>query len=444
MSRFDPTVEATAESEDNYRNSLFDFIYRSPSPYHASRCLADFLEGAGFTRLVEEGQWSLEPGGRYYVTRNDTSLIAFRCGQNRADSAGIRAIGAHLDSPCLKLAPNPILERHGYHQLNVEVYGSPLLRTWFDRDLSIAGRIFFDNGKSSVGKCLIHKVNPLAVIPSIAIHLEREANIRQEINSQTHLNPVISGDMDSLEQLLLTGDDITDSGYNGQLLLGHDLSLYDVNPPECFGTGGMLISSARIDNLLSCHAGAIAIAEAKTDNFCLLVCSDHEEVGSVSDSGAGGPFLASVLRRSVGLDPSVIRRSLLISADGTHGIHPNYPHKHDDLHAPIIGDGLVIKVNANQSYASSGESVAFIRKLCENINVPHQVFISRNDIRCGSTIGPIVASEIGIRTVDVGVAQFAMHSIRELASIGDAMDFKKLLTAVLESEKVDLSKWVGT
>ncbi len=444
MKRFDLIAGATAESGVDYGDSLVDFIRRSPSPYHASRCLADFLEGAGFLRLREEEKWGLEPGGKYYVTRNDTSLIAFRCGQNPADSVGIRAIGAHLDSPCLKLTPNPILMRHGYQQLNVEVYGSPLLRTWFDRDLSIAGRIFFDDGEGGVGKCLIHKSNPLAVIPSIAIHLEREANTRQEIDSQTHLNPVISGDTDSLEELLSTGDNFTESGYGGQRLLGHDLSLYDVNPPGRLGTGEMLISSARIDNLLSCHAGAIAIAEAQTDNFCLLVCSDHEEVGSVSDSGAGGPFLASVLQRTVGLDPTVIGRSLLVSADGAHGIHPNYPHKHDDQHAPIIGGGLVIKVNASQSYASSGESVACIRKLCESINVPHQVFISRNDIRCGTTIGPIVASEIGIRTVDVGVAQFAMHSIRELACIGDAMEFRKMLRAVLESEKTEFSEWAGT
>ena len=290
MKRFDLIDGVTTESGIDYGDSLIDFIHRSPSPYHASRCLADFLEGAGFLRLKEAERWSLEAGGKYYVTRNDTSLIAFRCGQNPADSAGIRAIGAHLDSPCLKLTPNPILNRHGYRQLNVEVYGSPLLRTWFDRDLSIAGRIFFDDGEGGVGKCLIHKLNALAVVPSIAIHLDREANTRQEIDSQTHLNPVISSDTDSLEELLLTGDDLTESGYNGQRLFGHDLSLYDVNPPDRLGTGEMLVSSARIDNLLSCHAGAIAIAEAQTDNFCLLVCSDHEEVGSVSDSGAGRTF----------------------------------------------------------------------------------------------------------------------------------------------------------
>ncbi|MDE0309753.1 MAG: M18 family aminopeptidase [Acidiferrobacterales bacterium] len=444
MKRSDMATVSTAESPQLYGDSIADFIHRSPSPYHASSSLADLLESAGFIRLSEQDKWSLESGGKYYVTRNDTSLIAFRCGRNPADSAGIRAIGAHLDSPCLKLAPDPVLKRHGYRQLNVEVYGSPLLRTWFDRDLSIAGRIFFDDGASGIRKCLIHKADPLAVIPSIAIHLERDANVRQEVDSQAHLNPVIADDVDSLEAFLSVGEDLTESGYDSQRLLGHDLSLYDVNPPERLGTDGLLISSARIDNLLSCHAGAIAIAEAQTDNFCLLVCSDHEEVGSMSDSGADGPFLASVLQRTVGLDPTVIGRSLLVSADGAHGIHPNYPHKHDEQHAPAIGGGPVIKVNANQNYASSGESIACIRKLCESINVPHQVFISRNDIRCGTTIGPIVASEIGIPTVDIGVAQFAMHSIRELASVVDALGFRKLLQAVLESEKVNQAQWTGT
>ena len=429
-----------------YGESLAGFINRSPSPYHASRSLTDYLESEGFQRLDETDEWSLEPAGKYYVTRNDTSLIAFRNGQNPARSVGIRAIGAHLDSPCLKLTPESILNQHGYHQLNVEVYGSALVRTWFDRDLSIAGRVYFRKRDNGVGKCLIDARSPVAVIPSIAIHLEREANTNQKINNQTHLNPVFAAETTnnsfSLEKLLAESDGFVESGYDGGTLLGHDLCLYDTNGPVISGLNGEFISSARIDNLLSCHAGVNAIANAETDNFCLLVCSDHEEVGSVSDAGAGGSFLASVLERTVGLDSTVIRRSMLLSTDGAHGIHPNYPQKHDGQHAPVLNHGLVIKVNANQSYASTGESIALIRSLCEELQIPCQVFVSRNDMRCGSTIGPIVASEIGIKTVDIGVAQFAMHSVRELAGVKDGLDFTSLLNAFLESETTDISEWV--
>ncbi len=426
-----------------YQKSIVDFIGNSPSPYHASKTMADYLESAGFERLEETDDWNLVPDGRYFVTRNDTSLIAFRNGSSSPKSKGIRAIGAHLDSPCLKLTPKPHFSSpypHRYDQLNVEVYGSPLLRTWFDRDLSVAGRVFYRDAAGVIQKELVDLKIPVAVVPSIAIHLDREANKNQNINSQVHLNPILTVgvDMDyeeSFKDLIFNrpvsiGDDCI-----GRELLGHDLSLYDTNGPTVTED---FLSSARIDNLLSCHAGMVAMTQAETDNFCILVCNDHEEVGSGSDSGAKGSFLASVLERTVGMDAQVIRRSMLLSADGAHGIHPNYPEKHDTQHAPALNGGLVIKVNSNQSYASTGESVAVVRDLCYELDLWVQVFSSRNNIPCGTTIGPITASEIGIKTVDIGVAQFAMHSIREIAGLHDGFEFIKLLMGFLQTDSVTI------
>ena len=429
----------TFENIQRHAEELATFIEQSPSPYHATVELGEYLDDAGFEYLNETEEWALEPGGKYYTIRNDTSLAAFR---NGSVSNGIRAIGAHLDSPCLKLSPISTFDRFGYQQFNVEVYGSVLLRTWFDRDLSIAGRIYAQSNDGSVTSYLLKIDEPLAVIPSIAIHLERKANDIQEINSQIHMNPVFSVEMgrgdQSLEDFFREAESNLGSNFDYVKILGHDLYLFDTNEPKITGKSGEFLSSARIDNLLSCFSGVLAITTARTNDFCMLVCSDHEEVGSISDGGARGTFLNSVLERTVGLDPTVIRKSMLLSADGAHGIHPNYPEKHDVQHTPVLNQGVVIKVNANQSYATSGESRALVRLLCDELEIPSQTFIARNDMGCGSTIGPIVASELGIKTVDVGVAQFAMHSIRELAGTKDALDFTNLLTRFLESKHFEL------
>ena len=433
-------------------NSALDFIGRSPSPYHASSNLCRLLEFSGFRRIRETEKWHLSQGDRCYVTRNETSVIAFRYGKNNIETNGMRLVGAHIDSPCLKLNPNSITDRCGYRLANVEVYGSPLLRTWFDRDLSLAGRIFYRRPNGVVESTLVDWQEPIAVIPSIAIHLQRDANTRQEINKQTHINPVL------LDQQNLVDVDFRTMVMNQlhrqsidvdkDAILGFDLRFYDVDPPrrigfnddEMTGSGvntelyNAFLSSARIDNLLSCYAGVRALIEADGENFSVLVCNDHEEVGSMSESGAQGNFLQQVLERIGGLDPRVIRRSMLISADGAHGLHPNYPEKHDEQHAPVLNKGPVIKVNSNQRYATSDETESVIRALCEDLGIPVQVFVSRNDLACGTTIGPIVASEIGIKTADAGIAQFAMHSIRELAGCGDTIDFARLLHAFYNCE----------
>ncbi len=421
------------------------------------------LDEAGFRRLSETDEWQIKSGDKCYVSRNGTSVIAFRSGTRRVDLRGIRLIGTHIDSPCLKLTPKPVYGQHGYFGFNVEVYGSALLRTWFDRDLSLAGRVFHRKSSGKVISNLIDFKDPIAVIPSIAIHLERDANKRQKINSQIHINPVslLSSRLDSharnsaesdrfesviYRQLAAQGIEIGD-----KKLLGFDLRFYDTNPPKYIGRENYkrvgplrryeslpfgYLSSARIDNLLSCYAGVQALIETDQGNTCMLVCSDHEEVGSMSDTGAQGSFLDQVLKRAVRLDPALIRRSVMISADGAHALHPNYPEKHDKQHGPRLNNGPVIKVNANQRYATSDETESLIRNLCESHEIPLQEFVSRNDMPCGTTIGPLVAAQLGIRTVDVGVAQFAMHSARELAGVGDTIAFRKLLKAFYDAKDV--------
>ncbi len=446
-------MERRAE-DCRFLQGMLEYIASSPTPYHASENLCRLLDEHGFRRLLETEEWRIQEGDRCYVTRNGTSLIAFRYPRRPNIQRGMRLIGAHLDSPCLKLNPNSMTEKFGYRLANVEVYGSVLLRTWFDRDLSIAGRIFARRTDGKIQAFLIDGQAPLAVIPSIAIHLHRDANRQQKIDRQAHIHPVLlnyvgmdGADGSTLPKQLLSA---VDHAAKEDEILGFDLRFYDVNPPRLIGVGGdqaVTLSShqdhlktyftgARIDNLLSCYTGARVLVDANDANFCMLIASDHEEVGSVSESGAQGRFLQQVLERIGALEPRVVRRSVFLSADGAHGLHPNYPAKHDERHRPVLNQGPVIKVNSNQRYATSDETEALIRGLCSELEIPVQVYVSRNDMPCGTTIGPLVASTIGIKTVDVGVAQFAMHSIRELAGCGDIIHFRELLKAFYESDTV--------
>ncbi len=426
--------------EHEFYEELISCIGRSPSPYHASAYLARKLRAAGYQCLVETEDWNLKPGGRYYVVRSDTSLIAWRNVSDRSLSNGLRIVGTHLDSPCLRIKPEMEFSAHGYRQLSVEVYGSPLLRTWFDRELSIAGRVFFENQQAAIDRRLVDLQKPVAFIPSIAIHLDRAANTKQSINSQIHINP-LSGAGETAEaghfyQLITEALQIDSPELEMRPVSGFDLCLYDINPPRIIGGESNFLASARIDNLVSCFAGLQALLAADTQYACLLVCNDHEEVGSLSDSGAQGGFLNDVLRRLDAADPRVVRKSAMISADGAHGVHPNYPEKHDTLHAPVLNGGVAIKINANQRYATTGELAAVIKTVAVQLEVPIQEFVSRNNMPCGTTIGPIVASETGIRTLDLGVPQLAMHSIREIAGLRDIWNLQRLLAGFFAASQV--------
>jgi aspartyl aminopeptidase len=440
---------------DNFNQALFEFLDASPTPFHAVASQIDLLEKAGFIRLYEADAWAMVPGKSYYVTRNGSSLIAFNYGSQPLVNTGIRMLGAHTDSPCLKVKPNAEIIDQSCLKLGVEVYGGALLNPWFDRDLSLAGRVVYrgkavqkqanENGETLIPitsvfikSSLIDFRRPVAMIPSLAIHLDKEANKNRSVNPQTDIPPILmaveqdeSVDLKTILKVQLKKqydsldiDEIIDS----------ELVFYDTCRAASIGVNNDFIASSRLDNLLSCFIATrsiIAISEqGKVLGSSLIVCNDHEEVGSASASGAQGTFLKSVLQRLTRSNEEltrVIDQSMLISADNAHGIHPNYADKHDSRHGPILNKGPVIKVNANQRYASNSHTIAVFKFLAGQLDIPVQSFVVRSDIGCGSTIGPITASEIGIKTVDIGVPTFAMHSIRELCGNKDGYYLYKII-----------------
>ncbi len=428
-------------TQENFNHELLRFLHASPTPFHCVQNLVTALEETGFTLLAEEDAWHLERGGRYMVTRGDSTFCAFIVGDDDPDSASLRIVGAHTDSPCLHVKPEPDIDRQSCRQLAVEIYGGALLGPWFDRDLSIAGRVSYRDAHGGVSSVLINFQKPVAVIPSLAIHLDREANARREINAQQHVVPVLS--LAAEDEEFSFGDALREQieeeygKLDIDLLLDFDLCLYDCQAPAIVGLADEFICSARLDNLLSCYTGLKSLENASPGGAtCLLVCHDHEEVGSTSASGAQSPFLADVIAR---LFPEretrqrAVQRSLMISADNAHAVHPNYADKHDPNHRPVIGGGPVIKFNANQRYATSSETAALFRNLCIETGVPVQAMAMRNDMACGSTIGPISAAETGIAVVDVGIPQWAMHSVRETAGVRDAYYLHRVLQAFFAS-----------
>ncbi|MEX2469334.1 MAG: M18 family aminopeptidase [Pseudohongiellaceae bacterium] len=445
-------------SSVRFNRGLLHYLQQSPTPFHATANLAGMLDEAGFTALDEGGAWRLGKGKRYYVVRNDSSIVAFKTGKADLTKNGLRLAGAHTDSPCLKVKPLPAVCRQGYLQLGVEVYGSALLQPWFDRDLSIAGRVHYQTGNKQAGgktikSTLIDLQKPVAFIPSLAIHLDRTANEGRAVNAQKELPPLllqVPADLQSkpepepesepeafsFDSFLLDRVREVTGDKRASAVLAHELFLYDTQPPALVGLNDDFIASARLDNLLSCYLACRALIESSDEQASVLVCNDHEEVGSLSTSGAQGPFLKKVLERWVGASHKsadalerVLHRSTLFSIDNAHGVHPNYLEKHDDQHRPLLNAGPVIKINANQRYASNSQSVALFKSICQAQKVPYQSFVMRSDMACGSTIGPITAAELGVNTLDIGVPTFGMHSIRELAGSGDAALLHRVVTS---------------
>lgn len=398
---------------------LCDFIQTSPTPFHATRNLTSLFSDAGFEYLNEGEEWTIESNKSYVVTRNDSSIIAVRTGADI--NQGIQMLGAHTDSPCLRIKPNPEIKKHGYTQLGVEVYGGVLLQPWLDRDLSIAGRVSGVNKDGELFHELVDFERPIAIIPNLAIHLEREANTKRVINPQTHL-PIIIGQGENIDFNSLLITELVKEGINADQILEFELSCYDVQKPSLVGLNQEFISAARIDNLLSSYICARALIDTSSEQAALFASTDHEEVGSASACGAQGPFLKSVLERLTDSSSNLtqlISRSTMVSCDNAHGIHPNYADKHDQNHGPLLNAGPVIKINNNQRYASNSISSAKFKRICEKLSIPVQTFVTRSDLACGSTIGPITATELGIETLDIGAPQWAMHSIRETAGTHD-------------------------
>jgi len=417
--------------------NLLEFINRSPTPFHAVQNMREELVKFGFKELSESESLNLEASGQYFVVRNNSSLVAFRIADS-GPMAGVRMIGAHTDSPCLKLKPNAVVEHDGYVQLGVEPYGGVLMNPWFDRDLSLAGRVTLMSTDRTLFSRLIDFRTPIAFIPSLAIHLDREANSGRSVNPQTMLPPLVglSGATQfNLKQLILdelVGSDLVEET---DIVSDFELSLYDTNPAAIVGLDEAFIAGSRLDNLVSCWIGLKALVDSRSEDTQLLVCNDHEEVGSGSFTGARGDLLESVLMRIIGDPvefPSVMSRSLLVSADNAHGLHPNFLDKHDRSHGPVLNGGPVLKFNANQSYATNSETAAIMNLVARNKNIPMQLFVARADMACGSTIGPLTSTRLGVKALDVGIPTFAMHSIREFAGAKDLDAFYSLLCGVFE------------
>jgi aspartyl aminopeptidase len=415
-------------------DDLVAFLDAAPTPFHAVRELRRRLDAAGWDALPEDAPWPAGPRRRCYVVRNQGSIIAFRTGAGL--DAGLRMIGAHTDSPCLKVKPQPELREHGALRLGVEVYGGVLLNPWYDRDLSLAGRVHFRRTDGTLDARLLDFERPIAVIPSLAIHLDREANASRSVNPQRDVPPLLATlaarPETTLREILSERLVAEHPDVDVAEVLDHELCFHDVQGAGRVGLDAEFLTSARLDNLVSCWCGLQALLTSDDDVPALLVANDHEEVGSASSSGAAGPFLRSVLER-LAPDPEafarLVARSMLISADNAHAVHPNYADRHDGNHGPRLGGGPVIKVNANQRYASNSATQALFRDLCRQVDVPVQTFVTRTDMACGSTIGPITASEIGVRTLDVGVPQLAMHSVRETCHADDPARLARVLSA---------------
>ncbi|KZN14777.1 M18 family aminopeptidase [Marinomonas sp. TW1] len=424
-----------------FNDSLLSFLQASPTPFHATDSMRSALLAEGYVELIEDENWVIEEGGKYFVTRNESSLIAFTTPVLDVSQTGWRMIGAHTDSPCLKLKPNAHVNRFGYHQLGVEVYGGVLLHTWLDRDLSIAGRVTVKTAAGDIVSRLVDFKEPIAVVPNLAIHLNRKVNEGFSVNPQEEILPILCGADNEfeLQQLLIAQLRQQHPDLPVAQVLDFELSLYDTQPAALVGLHKEYICSARLDNLLSCYVGLQALLSSNNERPSLLICTDHEEIGSLSACGANGPFLDDVLRR---LSPNpeqfvqAIQRSMLVSADNAHALHPNYANRHDNNHAPAINKGAVIKVNANQRYATNSETASIYRDVAAQENYDVQTFVVRSDMGCGSTIGPITSGEIGVPTIDIGLPTFGMHSIRELAGSHDAFGLYKVLARFTKRDKL--------
>jgi len=438
----------TAPSGSDAVSDLVRFLDASPTPYHAVAEVASRLRAAGFRELGEGDEWSVTPSDRIFVIRGGGTLVALQLGSEPPSRAGFLLGGAHTDSPGLRIKPNPDVPAAGHRQIGVEVYGSPLLHTWLDRDLSVAGRVSLRTGATH----LIRFDRPICRISNLAIHLSPTLlTDGLKLNPQLHAVPSLGLDAARTQFAEIIAAELSRRGHSAaeEDIGAYDLSLYDVQGAAVGGSGSEFLFSARLDNLASCHALTSALTGLSHGARATrgIVLYDHEEVGSQSASGASSLFLRSVLGRVAGAFPDAgsdalersLTRSVLVSVDMAHALHPGHPDKHDAQHAPRLGGGPVIKANASQSYATDAPGAALFEQACREAGFSAQRFVSRNDMRCGSTIGPISAARLAIRTVDVGNPMLSMHSCREVSGTEDVDKMIRALERFFEAKDVPSS-----
>jgi aspartyl aminopeptidase len=426
-------VSADDRSADDCRAinaSLLEFL-ANPSPYHAVAATADALLAAGYVERSMSEPWDRIVGGSF--VRRGGALIGWWTPDGCAASAALHIVGAHSDSPNLRLKPRPDVGAFGWRQLAIEIYGGVLLNSWLDRDLGLSGRVVSHDG--AVHLVLVNE--PIARVPQLAIHLDRSVGDGLVLDRQAHMSPIIGlGDAQPGDVMTYVSSSL---GIAASDVASFDLMLHDLTAPSVLGIDGEFIASGRIDNLASCHGALHALLRAQpSDHVAMIAIFDHEEVGSESTSGAAGPLLRDVITRHVaslgGNDDDMVRAlaaSRCCSADMAHGVHPNYPDRHDPGHRPMPNCGPVIKVNSTQRYATDALSAQLFMAACAAARVPHQVFVSKNSMPCGSTIGPITSTQLGIATVDVGCAMLSMHSARELMGSADQAMYIAAMTAWL-------------
>ncbi|KAL3502154.1 hypothetical protein ACH5RR_036603 [Cinchona calisaya] len=448
---------------------LVDFLNASPTAFHAVEEAKRRLKSEGYLQILEREDWELEAGKKYFFTRNYSTIVAFAIGKKYVAGNGFHIVGAHTDSPCLKLKPISKVTKGGYLEVGVQTYGSGLWHTWFDRDLTVAGRMIIRKGKEG-SESYLHKLvkigEPILRIPTLAIHLDREVNDGFKVNKHVHLVPVLAtsikaelnkvaaqnGSVDS--EIPTEGKKSSEATYSAQQkhhsvllqllanevgcepddICDFELQACDTQPSIIAGATKEFIFSGRLDNLCMSFCSLQALINATSLESSLenetgvrmVALFDHEEVGSNSAQGAGSPVMFDALTRITSsfssdskLVTKAIQKSFLVSADMAHALHPNYMDKHEENHQPKLHGGLVIKHNANQRYATNAVTSFIFREIAATHSLPVQDFVVRNDMPCGSTIGPILASGVGIRTVDVGAPQLSMHSIREMCAVDD-------------------------
>lgn len=422
-----------------HAQNLIDFIYDSPSSYHVISNAKKLLIDKGYTELKLIDKWTIKKGGKYFVCQNNTSLFAFIVGNGEIEETGFKIVAAHSDSPTFKIKPSPeISVDDKYIKFNTETYGSPILNTWLDRPLSLAGRVSV-RGKDLLNPStyLVNIKDPILIIPNLPIHFNRKVNEGIALNKQIDMLPVTTILNEKINKELLLANKIAQEiNVPVEDILEVDLNLYDFTKGSIIGLHNEFISSGKLDDLAMVHAGLTALLDApvcKSTN--VLAIFDNEEVGSRSKQGAGSPLLKNILKRIAivqGKNEEDIQRatynSFMISADMAHALHPNHPDKHDPVTRPIINGGPVIKIEGNQKYTTDSDSSAVFEMICQEASIPYQKFVNRSDMMGGGTLGNVSAGQLAIRSVDIGNPMWAMHSIRETAGVNDHTNMTKALS----------------
>lgn len=409
---------------------LVDFLYDSPSACHGVKATQKILDENGFIEIKETDKWNLQAKGKYYVIKNDSALIAFEIGTGDIEETGLRLIGAHTDVPGFRIKPNPQMISEGkYIKLNTEVYGGPILHTWFDRPLSIAGKVSLKGASPLKPETRLVNINkPLLIIPSLAIHMNREVNEGFKINRQVDTLPLLGLINDKLEKedylMNILAEELQ---VNKEDILNFELGLYEYEKGMLIGMNEELISSGRFDDLWMVYAGIKALVDSRENAATkVMICIDNEEIGSLTAEGANSTLLNNILERiTLGLGKDregyyrTLANSIMISADLAHAVHPNLGDKHDPTNRPVLEGGPVLKIAASGSYSTDSFNGAVFAGVCEAAGVPFQKFVNRSDVRGGTTIGPVTAANLTIPVIDMGAPVLGMHSIRELASVKD-------------------------